>query len=76
MDSPGRPGRPAGPDAEEGRVNVNDIDTVCCECYKVTKNRYSITCPMCGGTVVHTRAGMGKQTSKDLKERGSSHFVI
>jgi len=61
---------------DEERISVNDIDTVCCECYKVTRNRYAIVCPICEGTVIHVRSGMGQQAAKDLKARGNSHLAI
>jgi len=48
---------------DEERISVNDIDTVCCECYKVTRNRYAIVCPICEGTVIHVRSGMGQQAA-------------
>lgn len=58
------------------RINVNEIDTVCCECYRVTPNRWDITCPICHGTVIHVQAGGGRQAATDLKKLGKSHLAI
>lgn len=61
---------------DEERIPVNEIDTVCVECYRVTQKRYSIDCPICHGQVIHVRAGMGQQAAKELKARGTSNLAI
>ena len=72
---PGKPGMP--PEAmTDDRIAVDQIDTVCTECFYVTEGRYSITCPICGGVPIYTQKGHGKQAMQDLKTRGTTNLNI
>lgn len=53
----------------EHYTKVDDIETVCTECYRIMPKRAPATCPTCGGKILRVPIGSGKQTVRLLKQR-------
>ena len=57
-------------------INEEEIDTVCLECFKVTKQRALLTCPICGGKTIYVRHGTAKRAIDEIKSRGHTDYGI
>jgi hypothetical protein len=63
--------------SNSGGIPADQVETVCTECYYVTKaGRIVSSCPLCGGVIVRVPKGAGQETAKSLKERGTSPLAI
>jgi rRNA maturation endonuclease Nob1 len=59
-----------------GELAVDEIETVCLECFRVLPKRAPSSCPTCGGRIIRVRLGQGGQAVKEIKARGHSNLAL